>query len=65
MRCGDGKGTLSPCKRLNNWIDKHNRVYIIFLPVEEIEESLDVGHEKALNLLKELDDQSGIGLLHS
>ena len=48
------------CK--NNWIDKHNRVYIIF-PVEEIEESLDVGHEKALNLLKELDDQSGIGLV--
>lgn len=49
--------------RKNNWIDKHNRVYIIFLPVEEIEESLDVGHEKALNLLKELDDQSGIGLV--
>ena len=48
--------------RKNNWIDKHNRVYIIF-PVEEIEESLDVGHEKALNLLKELDDQSGIGLV--
>ena len=48
--------------RKNNWIDKHNRVYIIF-PVEEIEETLDVGHEKALNLLKELDDQSGIGLV--
>ena len=48
--------------RKNNWIDKHNRVYIIF-PVEEIEESLDVGHEKALNLLKELDDQSGIRLV--
>ena len=48
--------------RKNNWIDKHNRVYIIF-PIEEIEKSLDVGHEKALNLLKELDDQSGIGLV--
>ena len=48
--------------RKNNWIDKYNRVYIIF-PVEEIEESLNVGHEKALNLLKELDDQSGIGLV--
>lgn len=48
--------------RKNNWIDKHNRVYIIF-PVEEIEESFNVGHEKALNLLKELDDQSGIGLV--
>lgn len=46
----------------NNWIDKHNRVYIIF-PVEEIEESLDVGHEKALNILKELDEQNGIGLV--
>ena len=49
-------------RRKNNWIDKHNRVYVIF-PVEEIEESLNVGHEKALNLLKELDDQSGIGLV--
>lgn len=48
--------------RKNNQIDKHNRVYIIF-PVEEIEESLDVGHEKALNLLKELDNQSEIGLV--
>lgn len=48
--------------RKNNWIDKHNRVYIIF-PVEEIEESLDVGHEKALNILKELDEQNGIGLV--
>lgn len=48
--------------RKNNWIDKHNRVYIIF-PVEEIEEILDVGHEKALNLLKELDNQSEIGLV--
>lgn len=48
--------------RKNNWIDKHNRVYIIF-PVEEIGEILDVDHEKALNLLKELDDQSGSGLV--
>ncbi len=48
--------------RKNNWIDKHNRVYIIF-PVEEIEEILDVGHEKVFNLLKELDDQSGIGFV--
>lgn len=48
--------------RKNNWIDKHNRVYIIF-PVEEIEESLDVGHEKAPNILKELDEQNVIGLV--
>lgn len=33
------------------------------LKVEEIEEILYVGHEKTLNLFKELDDQSGIGLV--
>ena len=48
--------------RKNNWIDKHNRVYIIF-PVEEIEKSLDVGHEKALNLLKNLMTNLASGLL--
>ena len=48
--------------RKNNWIDAHNRVYIIF-PIDEIAEIMGVCHEKALNLLKELDDQSGIGLV--
>ena len=48
--------------RKNNWINAHNRVYIIF-PIDEIAEIMGVCHEKALNLLKELDDQSGIGLV--
>lgn len=48
--------------RRNNWIDELNRVYIVF-PIEEIEELLGVGHDKANNLLKELDDVNGIGLV--
>lgn len=48
--------------RKNNWIDDENRVYIIFL-IEEIEEIMDVCHDKALNILKELDDVNGIGLV--
>ena len=46
--------------RRNNWIDELNRVYIVF-PIEEIEELLGVSHDKANNLLKELDDVKGIG----
>ena len=48
--------------RRNNWIDELNRVYIVF-PIEEIEELLGVSHDKANNLLKELDDVKGIGLV--
>lgn len=48
--------------RKNNWIDAHNRVYIIFL-IDEIAEIMGVCHEKALNILKELDEQNGIGLV--
>ena len=48
--------------RKNNWIDDENRVYIIFL-IDEIEEIMDVCHDKALNILKELDDVNGIGLV--
>lgn len=48
--------------RRNNWIDELNRVYIVF-PIEEIEEQLGVSHDKANNLLKELDDVNGIGLV--
>ena len=48
--------------RKNNWIDAHNRVYIIF-PIDEIAEIIGVCHEKALNILKELDEQNGIGLV--
>ena len=48
--------------RKNNWIDAHNRVYIIF-PIDEIAEIMGVCHEKAPNILKELDEQNGIGLV--
>lgn len=48
--------------RKNDWIDDENRVYIIF-SIEEIEETMGVCHEKALNILKELDDDKGIGLV--
>ena len=48
--------------RKNNWMDKHNMVYIIF-PIDEIAEIMGVCHEKALNILKELDVQNGIGLV--
>lgn len=48
--------------RKNEWIDDENRVYIIF-SIEEIEETMGVCHEKALNILKELDDDKGIGLV--
>lgn len=39
--------------RKNNWIDKHNRVYIIF-PVEEIEESLMLVTKRLSIFLKSL-----------
>ena len=48
--------------RKNNWIDEENRVFIIF-KIEEIEDKLNCGHEKACNILKELDDENGIGLI--
>lgn len=46
----------------NNWIDEKNRVYIIF-KIEEIADRMNCGHEKACNILKELDDENGIGLI--
>ena len=48
--------------RKNNWSDAHNRVYIIF-PIDEIAEIMGVRHEKTLNILKELDEHNGIGLV--
>lgn len=46
----------------NRWIDKDGRVYIIFT-VEEIAEQINCGIQKAVKLLKELDGESGIGLI--
>ena len=48
--------------RKNNWIDDQNRVYIIFT-IDEIAEQMGVCTEKAVNILKELDEDNGIGLV--
>ena len=46
----------------NRWIDKENRVYIVFR-VEEVAAMLNCGTQKAVKLLKELDSKNGIGLI--
>ena len=46
----------------NHWLDEEERVYIIFT-VEEIAELLNCGTQKAVKLLKELDNEKGIGLI--
>ena len=46
----------------NGWLDKFNRVYIIFT-LEEIQEQLGCSHEKAGKLLAELDSLKGYGLI--
>ncbi len=39
----------------NNWIDDHNRVYIYFTH-EEIREVFDIGKDKVIKLMKELEE---------
>ena len=46
----------------NRWFDEEDRVYIVFT-VEEIAELMNCGTQKAVKLMKELDDQNGIGLI--
>lgn len=46
----------------NGWLDNHGRVYIFFV-LDEIQELLQCGHEKAVKLLAELDSDRGIGLI--
>ena len=46
----------------NNWMDEDGRVYIFFT-VESIMEALACGNKKAGQLLGELDDRKGIGLI--
>lgn len=46
----------------NRWLDEEDRVYIVF-SVEEITEMLNCGRNKAVNCLKELDQETGIGLI--
>lgn len=46
----------------NRWLDEEDRVYIFF-SVKEIMEMLNCGRNKAVNCLKELDQETGIGLI--
>lgn len=48
--------------RQNEWFDEKNRVYIIFT-IEEAAEMMSCGNEKIIKLFKELDDNTGIGLI--
>ena len=46
----------------NKWMDDENRVYIIF-KISEIMEEFDCSERKAVEMLAELDTNSGIGLI--
>ena len=46
----------------NGWYDDQNRVFIYYT-LEEIGMDLDCGHDKATKLLRELDTETGIGLI--
>ena len=46
----------------NGWYDTEGKVYI-FYTLDEIEEDLGCGHEKAVKLLSELDTVKGCGLI--
>ena len=46
----------------NGWYDDLGRVYIYYT-LEEIQEDLNCGHNKAIKLLAELDTEKGIGLI--
>lgn len=46
----------------NGWIDEQKRAYIYF-SVEDAMESLNIGRNKALKIMTELDSESGIGLI--
>ena len=45
--------------RRSGWIDEQNRVFIYFT-MEDIQEQLGCGHNKAVRLLKELDKEMGL-----
>ena len=46
----------------NGWYDDQNRVFIYYT-LEEIGMDLNCGHDKATKLLRELDTETGIGLI--
>ena len=46
----------------NGWYDDEQRVFIYYT-LDEIMEDMNCGHDKATKLLRELDSESGIGLI--
>lgn len=46
----------------NGWYDSEGRVYIYY-PLEEVQQDLNCGHDKATKLLVELDGGKGFGLI--
>ena len=46
----------------NKWFDEDNRAYIYFA-IEEVMEMLNCGKNKAIKCMKELDEETGIGLI--
>ena len=46
----------------NGWLDTSGRVYIYFT-LNEVEDTLNCGHEKAVRLMAELDSVKGVGLI--
>lgn len=39
----------------NGWLDEENKVFIIFT-IDEIEETMNIGRNKAINIMKEIQD---------
>lgn len=46
----------------NGWYDSEGRVYIYY-PLEEVQQDMNCGHDKATKLLVELDGGKGFGLI--
>ena len=46
----------------NDWKDEQNRVFIYFT-LNEVQDTLNCGHSKGVQLLAELDSEKGIGLI--
>ena len=47
----------------NGWVDKDKRTYIYF-SVESVMEYFNIGKNKAIDLFKELDTETGCGLIY-
>lgn len=55
---------LTRLSRENSWVDENGYVYVR-LSIEKIRRTMNCGNEKAVKLLRELDDTgNGIGLIH-